>query len=65
MIGVHLRNALIMSIILPISILVTFIVMFLLKIEFHFISISALIISLGILVDNGIVICEAISKPFE
>ncbi len=62
MIGVHLRNALIMSIILPISILVTFIVMFLMKIEFHFISIAALIISLGILVDNGIVICEAIQS---
>ncbi len=62
MIGVHLRNAVIMSIILPISILITFIVMYLLKIEFHFISIAALIISLGILVDNGIVICEAIQS---
>ena len=62
MIGVHLRNAVIMSIILPVSILITFIVMYLLKIEFHFISIAALIISLGILVDNGIVICEAIQS---
>ena len=31
-----------------------------LKIEFHFISIAALIISLGILVDNSIVVTEAI-----
>ena len=60
MIFVKLRNALVISLLLPLSILVTFIVMNFLRIEFHFISIAALIISLGILVDNGIVIAEAI-----
>ena len=60
MIFVKLRNALVISLLLPLSILVTFIVMNVLRIEFHFISIAALIISLGILVDNGIVIAEAI-----
>ncbi|MBS3987024.1 MAG: efflux RND transporter permease subunit, partial [Erysipelothrix sp.] len=60
MIFVKLRNALIISLILPLSILLTFIVMNTLRLEFHFISIAALIISLGILVDNGIVIAEAI-----
>ena len=60
MIFVKLKNALVISLLLPLSILVTFIVMNLLRIEFHFISIAALIISLGILVDNGIVIAEAI-----
>lgn len=62
MIGVRLRNALIVSLSLPISILITMIVMYLMKIEFHFISIAALIISLGILVDNGIVISESIQQ---
>lgn len=60
MIFVKLRNALIISILLPLSILITFIVMNFFRIEFHFISIAALIISLGILVDNGIVVSEAI-----
>lgn len=60
MIFVKLRNALVISLILPLSILLTFIVMNITRLEFHFISIAALIISLGILVDNGIVISEAI-----
>ncbi len=60
MIGVRFRNALVVSISLPLSILVSLITMYLLGIEFHFISIAALIISLGILVDNAIVISEAI-----
>ncbi len=60
MVGVHLRNGLIVSIALPLSILSTFIVMNLLSLEFHFITIAGLIVSLGILVDNAIVISEAI-----
>ena len=52
MIFVKLRNALVISLLLPLSILVTFIVMNVLRIEFHFISIAALIISLGILVED-------------
>ncbi len=60
MIGVHLRNGIIVSIALPLSILITFTVMNLLKMEFHFITIAGLIVSLGILVDNAIVISEAI-----
>lgn len=62
MIGVRLRNALVVSIALPVSILLSLISMYLLNIEFHFISIAALIISLGILVDNAIVISEAIQQ---
>ncbi len=60
MIGVRLKNAIVISVALPLSILSTFIVMDILKIEFHFISIAALIVSLGILVDNAIVMSEAI-----
>ncbi len=62
MIGVHLRNGIIVSVALPLSILITFIVMNLIGVDFHFISIAALIVSLGILVDNAIVISEAIQQ---
>ncbi len=62
MIGVHLRNGVIVSAAIPLTILITFIVMNILRIEFHFISIAALIISLGILVDNAIVVSEAIQQ---
>ncbi len=60
MIGVRFKNAIVISVALPLSILATFIVMNLLEIEFQFISIAALIVSLGILVDNAIVMSEAI-----
>ncbi len=62
MIGVRLKNAIVISVSLPLSILSTFIVMYLLQIEFQFISIAALIVSLGILVDNAIVMSEAIQQ---
>ncbi|MFI3283833.1 MAG: efflux RND transporter permease subunit [Erysipelotrichaceae bacterium] len=60
MIGVRVKNAIVVSIALPLSILTTFITMHLLDIEFQFISIAALIVSLGILVDNALVMSEAI-----
>lgn len=62
MIGVKLTNGLIISVALPMSILITFIVMKHLNIEFQFISIAALIVSLGILVDNAIVVSEEIQR---
>lgn len=62
MLGVRVRNALVISVALPMSILITFIVMQVLNIEFQFISIAALIVSLGILVDNAVVISEAIQQ---
>lgn len=60
LIGMGLRNALIVSTAIPLSILAAFIVMKLIDIELHQISIAALIIALGILVDNSIVIADAI-----
>ncbi len=62
MVGVRLKNAIVISVSLPLSILITFIVMEFLSIEFQFISIAALIVSLGILVDNAIVMSEAIQQ---
>jgi multidrug efflux pump subunit AcrB len=65
MIGVRLKNAIVVSLSLPLSIFATFIVMYLVGIEFHFISITALIISLGILVDNAIVVSDAIQQKIN
>ncbi len=65
MIGVKLKNGLLISIVLPFSILCTFIAMHLFKIEFQFISIAALIISLGILVDNAVVVSHSIQSKLD
>lgn len=59
-IGMGLRNAVIVSTAIPASIFITFIFMRLLDVNIHQISISALIVALGMLVDNGIVISDAI-----
>jgi len=58
--GMGLRNALVVSTAIPISILMTFGVMYLLGIPIHQISLTALIVALGILVDNAIVVCDTI-----
>lgn len=58
--GMGLKNALVASTAVPLSIGITFIVMYLTGIELHEISIAALIIALGILVDDAIVIIDAI-----
>ena len=62
MVGIKFKNGVVISLALPLAIFSTFMIMYLLKIEFHFISIAALIISLGILVDNAIVVSEAIQQ---
>ncbi|WP_430883027.1 efflux RND transporter permease subunit [Fusibacter sp. JL216-2] len=59
-IGMGLRNAVIVSTAIPASIFITFIFMGILDVNIHQISISALIVALGMLVDNGIVISDAI-----
>ena len=55
-----LRSGLLMGLILLLTILGTFIVMKLLGIELQLISLGALIIALGMLVDNAIVVTEGI-----
>ncbi len=65
MIGAKFRNALVISVALPTTILITFICMWLMDINFHFISIAALIVSLGILIDNAIVISDAIQQKLD
>lgn len=63
--GMGLRNALVVSTAIPLSILITFAVMKLMGIQIHQMSLTALIISLGILVDNAIVISDTIQVRLD
>lgn len=58
--GMGLRNAVVVSAAVPLSILITFAVMYFTGIKIHQISLTALIIALGILVDNAIVVSDMI-----
>ncbi len=60
-----IKAGLIVGLIIPVTILGTFFIMGNLKIGLDKISLSALIISLGILVDNSIVISEGILKKIK
>ena len=59
-IGMGIRNAVIVSISLPLSIFATFILMCLFKIDLQQISIAGLIMAVGMVVDNSIVVSDAI-----
>ncbi len=58
--GMGFRNAVVVSVSLPLSVLLSFGAMYLLDIKIHQISITALIVSLGMLVDNSIVVSDSI-----
>ena len=60
LIGMGFKNAIIISISIPMSILISFTLMRVFGIVIHQISIAALVISLGMLVDNAIVISDSI-----
>ncbi len=62
MLALGLRAGLIATMIIPLTLLLTVIVMNFFHIELHRISIAAMIISLGLLVDNGIVVTEDIKQ---
>jgi multidrug efflux pump len=59
-IALGFRNALVVSTAIPLSILITYITMWVFKIKVHQISTTAMIIALGLLVDNAIVVIETI-----
>lgn len=63
--GMGLRNSVVVSTALPLSILITFAVMYLSKIYIHQMSLTALIIALGVLVDNAIVISDGIQVNID
>lgn len=58
--GMGFRNAVVVSVSLPLSVLMSFGAMYLFGIKIHQISIAALIVSLGMLVDNSIVVSDSI-----
>ncbi|MDJ0865436.1 MAG: efflux RND transporter permease subunit [Myxococcota bacterium] len=60
-----IRTGLIVGLIVPFTILASLLVMRLVGIPLHSVSIAALIISLGLLVDNGIVMAEDIRTRIE
>ncbi len=65
LLGMGFYNATIVSTAMPFSILLTFVFMRFFQIDIHQISIAALIISLGILVDNSIVVIDAIQHQLD
>ncbi len=60
LLGMGIRNAIIVSISLPLTIFATFITMYLLHINMQQISIAGLIMAVGMVVDNSIVVTDAI-----
>ncbi|KAF5056866.1 Multidrug resistance protein MdtB [anaerobic digester metagenome] len=65
MLGMNFRNGLVVSVAIPLSILINFVVMKLMGTEIQFVSLAALIIVLGMLVDNAIVISDAIQTNLD
>jgi len=65
LIGMGIRNALVVSSVIPISIAMSFIAMEVLGIKVHQMSTTALIIALGILVDDAIVIGDVVQVGID
>ena len=65
LVGMGLRNALVVSATIPLSIMMTLIMMQVLHIDLQQMSIAALIIALGMLVDNSIVISDAVQMKID
>ncbi|WFD09616.1 efflux RND transporter permease subunit [Tepidibacter hydrothermalis] len=63
--GMGARNAIIVSTTIPLSICMTFVIMYGLGIKLEQMSISALIIALGMLVDNAIVVSDSIQSYID
>ncbi len=61
-IGMGLRNAAVVAIAIPLIMLSTFAFMAMAKIELHQMSINALIMALGMVVDNAIVIADNVTR---
>ncbi len=59
------KTGLIVGAMVPLTMMVTLIVMSLTGIELHRVSIAAIIVALGLLVDNGVVVAEDIRKQLD
>lgn len=60
MLGMNIRNGSIVAFVIPFTIFLTFIAMKIMGIDVQFVSLASLIIALGMLVDNAIVVSDAI-----
>ncbi len=58
----HLRSAIVISIGLPVAVLISFIIMYFLKIDSNIMSLSGIAIAIGTLVDAGIIMTENIHR---
>lgn len=65
MLVLGLRTGLIVGAMVPLTMMATLIGMSLMTIELHRVSIAAIIVALGLLVDNGVVIAEEIKKRLD
>ncbi len=65
LLGLGFRNAIIVSLAIPLSVLATFVLMKLFQVQLHAVSIASLIVSLGMLVDNAIVMSDAIQVHID
>lgn len=63
--GMGFKNAIVVSTAIPMSVLMSLGTMYLCRIKIHQISITALIIALGMLVDNAIVVSDAIQNKID
>jgi Cu(I)/Ag(I) efflux system membrane protein CusA/SilA len=58
----HFRSSIIVSIILPVGVLISFLVMYYLKIPSNIMSLGGIAIAIGVMVDAGIVMTENMSR---
>jgi Cu(I)/Ag(I) efflux system membrane protein CusA/SilA len=61
----HLRSSLLIAMMLPMTVLVTFIAMKLFKVDANIVALSGIAIAIGTIVDMGIVVCENILKHLD
>lgn len=61
----HLRSSLLIAMMLPMAVLITFIAMKLFKVDANIVALSGIAIAIGTIVDMGIVVCENILKHLE
>ncbi len=65
MIGMNFRNAVVVSVAIPLAIFTSFISLYVFGFEIQFVSLASLIVVLGMLVDNAVVVSDAIQKNLD
>lgn len=65
MIGMNFRNAIVVSVAIPLAMFISFVCTYFMGFEIHFVSLASLIVVLGMLVDNAVVVSDAIQKNID